>query len=396
MLAENRLVLADFGIWHLLGGSLVPPAQCNYRYAAPELADGRPCRSSDQFSLAVIYQEMLTGVRPFRDRVPRTTSGPAVRGRRTEAPQLSHPDFEPLPAPDRDVIARALSVNPNRRFGSCAELVRALEACTIETAGDAKRTVVLGGVKLPIDPSAPHPRAAMHELYNATVGHRRIQEIKKIRSLIRPGEALVHRCGAFFAGAMTRSKLKGFGRDLNLKVIRAEDDLVIYHMLVGSSLLSFSKRPTLEIQVRILKPRVEETRLMEVEMTFRPLHCSPEKAAWILNEAAPALAERLRMNLMANPEYRNQERLAYELPLLVSPALSDGTPGQAVQAVGKDVTPDGFGFHSRVEFPVGAYLVLHLNVPSHPTPVLVPGQVLRSQNCGNGWFEIGVRVITEF
>ena len=395
MLTGRGLLLADFGLWHLLGNSLVPAAQCNYRYAAPELAGHRPSRASDQFSLAIIYQEMLTGVRPFRDRTPRPGSGPAVRGRRSDAPALSRPDLEPLPAPDREVIARALDLLPKRRFESCTELIRALEACTVETR-NAKRTEVLGGVKLPVDPSAPHPRAAIHELFEATVGQRRIQEIKAIRSLVRPGEALVHRCGAFFAGAMTKSKLKGFGRDLNLKVVRAEENIVVYHKVLGGSLLSFSRKPTLEIQVRIVKPRVEGTRLMEVEMTFRPLHCPPDKAAWILNEAAPALVERLRMYLVANPEYRNQERLPYELPLVIAPALADGSPGEPIQAVGKDITEDGMGFYARHSFAVGNYLVVHLNVASHPTPVLVPGQVLRSQDCGHGWYEIGVRLITDF
>ena len=34
-------------------------------YAAPELFDGRPSAASDQYSLAIVYQEMLTGALPF-------------------------------------------------------------------------------------------------------------------------------------------------------------------------------------------------------------------------------------------------------------------------------------------------------------------------------------------
>ena len=34
-------------------------------YAAPETFDGKFSRQSDQYSLAIVYQEMLTGHRPF-------------------------------------------------------------------------------------------------------------------------------------------------------------------------------------------------------------------------------------------------------------------------------------------------------------------------------------------
>src|SRR5207248_9376638 len=61
---RGRLVLADFGLAQLFwlpGGQ--PVAQRNARYSAPELFDGNPGRS-DQFSLAILYHEMLTGAHP--------------------------------------------------------------------------------------------------------------------------------------------------------------------------------------------------------------------------------------------------------------------------------------------------------------------------------------------
>ena len=86
-------------------------------YAAPELFDGQPGRASDQYSLAILYQEMLSGTRPF--------SG-------TTAAQLanqhlhSRPNLNDLPRSDQAVIARALAKKPEKRYPTCNAFVEEL------------------------------------------------------------------------------------------------------------------------------------------------------------------------------------------------------------------------------------------------------------------------------
>ncbi len=66
LLLAGRVKVADFGLVKdihdatasLMGG-LTP------LYAPPEVFDGRPSRRSDQYSLAIVFQEMLTGELPF-------------------------------------------------------------------------------------------------------------------------------------------------------------------------------------------------------------------------------------------------------------------------------------------------------------------------------------------
>ena len=67
----GHVKVADFGLVKDVGksqaslvGGLTP------LYSAPEVFQGSPSTFSDQYSLAVLYQEMLTGVLPFarRDR----------------------------------------------------------------------------------------------------------------------------------------------------------------------------------------------------------------------------------------------------------------------------------------------------------------------------------------
>lgn len=115
LLVGGRVKIADFGLVKdvhdcsvsMMGG-LTPI------YAPPELFEGRPSRRSDQYSLAIVFQEMLTGVLPF----PGKTAAQLANQHLNAKPRLSV-----LPESDQAVIARALSKNPADRFDSCRELI---------------------------------------------------------------------------------------------------------------------------------------------------------------------------------------------------------------------------------------------------------------------------------
>ncbi|MGE3807418.1 MAG: protein kinase [Gemmataceae bacterium] len=86
-------------------------------YAAPETFEGRITPYTDQYSLAITYMELLTGARPFKA----GSIQEIVTQRRT-----GQPDLSPLPDLDQRALARALATDPERRFPTCADLVRAL------------------------------------------------------------------------------------------------------------------------------------------------------------------------------------------------------------------------------------------------------------------------------
>src|SRR5881409_3929614 len=107
-LVHNHVKVADFGLVKDLEGMLasvtggVTPV-----YAAPETFEGKVSRFSDQYSLSIVYQELLTGQRPF--------SGINVRQLILQHLQ-ARPNVSPLPPADQPVIARALSKAPDDRF----------------------------------------------------------------------------------------------------------------------------------------------------------------------------------------------------------------------------------------------------------------------------------------
>ena len=120
LLVGGRVKVADFGLVKELHdvtasmmGGLTPI------YASPEVFDDRPSEHSDQYSLAIVYQEMICGILPFPGRTPAQLASQHVHAR---------PRLAPLSAADQPIIARALSKDPRQRFASCRELIDCLLA----------------------------------------------------------------------------------------------------------------------------------------------------------------------------------------------------------------------------------------------------------------------------
>lgn len=130
LLVGPHAKLADFGLVKEVqnsGQSMLAGMTPNY--AAPELFDGCPSRFSDQYSLAIVYQEMLTGERPFSGGSTAQLASQHLHGK---------PNLKRLPANDQKVIGRALSKDPEQRFHSSCELIDELRQ---------KKTLVLPGRK---------------------------------------------------------------------------------------------------------------------------------------------------------------------------------------------------------------------------------------------------------
>lgn len=138
-LLYNHIKVADFGqvkdlqgIMAQVTGGITPV------YAAPETFDGVITRYCDQYSLACVYQELLSGVRPF--------DGCSMSQLLMQHLNLP-PNLEPSPSCDRPALARALAKRPEDRWPSVTAFVRALQ----------------GGV--PHSPRGMVPnRPALHEL----------------------------------------------------------------------------------------------------------------------------------------------------------------------------------------------------------------------------------------
>jgi hypothetical protein len=132
LLIGGHVKVADFGLTKdLRDGSLSTVAGMTPLYAAPEVFEGKPGRHSDQYSLACVYKYLLTGRPPFRGR----TSAQLIAQHLHSTPELTM-----LPRGDHAAVLKALSKDPRKRFESCSDFVRALEAAGESGNAAAKKT----------------------------------------------------------------------------------------------------------------------------------------------------------------------------------------------------------------------------------------------------------------
>jgi hypothetical protein len=151
-LISGHLKIGDFGLARDGARNVVDRLSqaATPAYAAPELFDGSTARTSDQYSLAVVYCEMSSGRLPFIG----VHSADLVLNQATMPPDLSR-----MPEPDAPALIRALHPDPERRFSSCSEFVNALLDNEIDAIGDE---VHYSG------PASGHPRASV--VLKSTVG----------------------------------------------------------------------------------------------------------------------------------------------------------------------------------------------------------------------------------
>ena len=154
-LIHNHIKVADFGLVRDLENAKVLESGCfSPMYGAPETFEGRISAKSDQYSLAIVYQELLTGVRPFDGKTPRQLLMQHM---------TCQPNVSSLPPGEQAVIRRALAKKPEERFDSCGDLVKALFAAglpkkAVETHTKMKRPGLSAAGVLP-KPSATGPSA---------------------------------------------------------------------------------------------------------------------------------------------------------------------------------------------------------------------------------------------
>ena len=129
---EQQIWLSDFGlamVAHSARSQPVQQAAGTLAYMAPEQLRGHATAASDQYALAVLAYEWLTGSRPF------TGSSTQVAVQLTLAPPPPLHDLVPtLPPLVEQVVMRALAKDPDERFPSIETFARALQEASLEHA----------------------------------------------------------------------------------------------------------------------------------------------------------------------------------------------------------------------------------------------------------------------
>ena len=190
LMIGNHIKVADFGLLKDLGETLSSVGGLTALYCPPEALNGRPSRHSDQYSLAIVYQEMLTGQFPFGGRTAAQLAAQHLH---------SPPMLAALPPTDQPVVARALSKNPDQRFANCRTFADTLNDHGEPRSTSTRRVAPAFRRSVPRSPSAKTevlPASASHGAKAAPVAEMRptsaeIRDLPRIdlpstKSLCRP------------------------------------------------------------------------------------------------------------------------------------------------------------------------------------------------------------------
>ena len=127
-------------------------------YMSPEQIQGLPLDGrSDQFSLAVVIYEVLTGAKPFAAESLPTLLYQICRADPKPLEELNHT----LGEKPGKLVTRALAKEPDKRFGTCGEFVEALLSALEESShwalpnGESKAPVTLAATASIVPLAAP-------------------------------------------------------------------------------------------------------------------------------------------------------------------------------------------------------------------------------------------------
>ncbi len=157
-LSNPHILLADFGIAKISEIDLTTRAVGTFAYMAPEQWEGHPTKASDQYSLAIITYQLLTGNLPF------TGNTLELYRQHSQHAPLPPSMLKPsLSAAIDAVILRALAKKPADRWVAITQFAEALQAAILEppppvhvplqiTASEAK-----AGLTTKVDIPGGHP-----------------------------------------------------------------------------------------------------------------------------------------------------------------------------------------------------------------------------------------------
>lgn len=398
----DRLRIADFGliplVWLPSGGH---ESLLYGRYSAPELFSGKCWYHVDQYSLAIIYTEMLTGRNPqsrrsASARTPRVSTSETIW---TKSVREVDWDLTLLPIGDRDVVARALSTDPTDRFPSCAAFVYALEQ-----SGKAQTT------KKNDNYHHLMPIISIEEL----VGHRVESETTpppigqwvnwivrrkspKKESIMGNMRYSILEDGSWasccpvqsFPGAMAL-KIEGFCSWWSARVIRREEDCYELELDIPRSrslwnVFRISK--CLKLTIKTEHSTVMRTRSAEVSIHLDYPGADKLLREQTLTELGPKVLESLGEYLQAMPDQRSRERIRLSLPVRIYPVFPHLELGPVMDGTIRNLSLTGVGLRVRSRPPVN-WLYLHLYECAKAQNYAALVRMVRCRN-SNGEYEIG-------
>jgi hypothetical protein len=366
LLVGNHVKVADFGMVRPLLPGTAPQSRMygiSPLYAAPEQFEGRINPTCDQYSLAVIYQELLTGKRTFD-------------GRNLAQLIMRHacqpPDLSLLPEGDRPAVARALSKDPSQRFDSCGEFVRALRT----------RPVTV--------PASPAAKPANPGKALLAASPWKFREFDGAGYLLRPGALIRHSCRSRLSAGEILGRLRVFGKFWRSEVVELDGGALLRLPLPhGFSPGAAEDGARFGAMILLNPPGEELSGLTGVTVSIARLGTGGHDERGAIDEVGPVILGGIRAGLDPEPELRRAPRVPHPQPVWVRPILPGDVLGAAIPGQAFDVSLTGAGV--KLPFlPPTSQAYLYVPIDDRPEPLVVRAEVRRARPDVPGGYEVGL------
>jgi serine/threonine protein kinase len=161
---DDKIKITDFGIVKVVGSETTDTFGGGYgspRYVSPEQAEGLEVdQRSDIYSLGVILYEMLTGAPPFGNEREPLTRTEILRAHVEQPPPLPTEINPLIPLEVESIILCALEKDPEGRYATATEFLRAIRTARERDASDV--------VEAAEAPPVTYRPVGTHELHETT------------------------------------------------------------------------------------------------------------------------------------------------------------------------------------------------------------------------------------
>jgi hypothetical protein len=386
LLQGDRLRIADYGLLELARVAAGRTMSVD-PYQAPEVAAGEPSPTSDQYSLALIYAEMVTGVHPRPSR-GRSRMGPAK-------PTVARWNLDFLPSGDRAAIARALDVEPSQRFPSCSDLVGALEAATPGDSPRAKRSNFPNLVKfadlargLTVAATSPAPKQFLDNALAVLTRARVLSAPDNTCYLERLGGVLECDFLMRWLPGVARLKLDAVRERWGGYFTRQEERALAFQIPITASLWERcrGREAGLQVEVEASPCPGDDVHLAEVVARVRPFGHGKGPALPQLVARGPALLQAIREQLQNIEDRRNETRLPCDQRVHVYAAPSEREFPPPLEGRCRNISLTGLAFWIPAR-PASRRLYLHFPDAAPLTGYALLARLIRRDKCDDGSYE---------
>jgi len=391
---SGRLRVADYSLaqlaWIPAGQQL---DQVSLKYAAPELSEGLYHDHSDQYSLALIYIEMLTGQLPFH--------GNTLHQWREQRRAMQF-DFKLLPGHEHEVLYRAMEFEPGKRFANATSFLENLIQSQASASGFrsksldpsvAESSLLLTGETVPVIPRE-EVEAILRRLIQVVSMKTVSNQDQGIRFMISDEGEVIHRCAAWLPGGLAIDKLKGFAHEWDAKLVQVDKVTSEYTFQIQMQQnlwqkLLGRKAEFIEIGVKLSPPKEVNVKQTEVDIRIRYTDSKPENERDRLEIIVPALLCSLRTYLLAKNETRTAERFRYESKVYLYPIYVNCV-GEPLVCQSRDISSTGLRVVGPAEF-TSSDCIVQLHTQEFGS-VILPARVQRCEPLSTGMYDIGLKI----